>query len=97
MKYIIIFTLLIIFISSKIVNIFRLYIFFINSFGFYRNIYRTFIEVYFILELLDSFDYIRRVNIFSIIFSPYNSSLNEILTYLISLYDLNKGIKLDLP
>ena len=75
---------------------FLLYLFFLNNFDLYRNLYKSFIKIYFILAFFFFNERMRRINVFSIIFESYNNNLNDVLKTLSFLRDIDKGVIFDL-
>lgn len=72
---------------------------FINSFGLYRNAYRSLIGFYYIAVGLSYYKRARRVNVFLIILSPYRSNFADIIKAISrkGITALNRGIEVDIP
>ena len=73
------------------------YLLFLDGFGLYRNSFRTLMGVYLILASFSFSERMRRVNVFPLTLGPHRSNLNDVLSALLSLRDIDKGILLDLP
>ena len=73
------------------IQIFSLfYLLFFDDFEFYRNNYKSFINVYVILVVFNFNERMRRVNVFFLIFESHESNFNNVLNILLSLHELNK-------
>lgn len=70
---------------------------FIDTFGLYRNSYRSLIGIYFILAALDIYERNRRVNVSPLILGPYSSNFADIIEAIRLLSVLDKGIKVYIP
>lgn len=67
---------------------------FIDGFGLYRNMYRTLMGVYLTLASQNLRQRTRRANIFPLTLGPHASSLNELMTSIKGLLQLDKGLLL---
>lgn len=72
---------------------------FINSFGLYRNAYRSLIGFYYIAAGLSYYKRARRANVFLIILSLYRSNFADVVKAISSkgITSLDRGIEVDMP
>lgn len=70
---------------------------FIDTFGLYRNSYRSLIGIYFILAALNIYERNRRVNVSPLTLGPYSSNFVDVVEAIRLLSVLDKGIKVYIP
>ena len=72
------------------------YLFFFDNFELYRNFYKSFMRVYFLLAFFDFKKRMRRVNVYSLTLESYKNNLNNVLNAFSSLRNFNKNVILNL-
>lgn len=72
---------------------------FINSFGLYRNAYRSLIGFYYILAGLSYYKRARRANMFLVTLSPYRSNFVDVVKAISKkgISSLDQGIEVNIP
>lgn len=66
---------------------------FIDTFGLYRNSYRSLIGIYFIIVVMNSRERNRRANIFPLTLSLYSSNFADVIDTIRLLVSLDRGIE----